>query len=68
MVLTMNATMLKPAWRPLMPARRLKLRHRQRGLALYGAEGPPGMPERIANAHARFEQDARAALREWLML
>jgi hypothetical protein len=51
-----------------MPARRLKLRYRQRGFALYGAEGPPGMPARIANAHARFEQDARAALREWLML
>jgi len=26
------------------------------------------MPARIANAHARFEQDARHALREWLML
>jgi hypothetical protein len=63
----MNATMNTPAWRPLPPARRLKLRYRQRGFALY-AEGPPGMPARIANAHARFEQDARAALREWLML
>ena len=64
----MNARILKPAWRPLVPARRLKLRSRQRGFALYGARVPPGMPARIANAHARFEQDARAALREWLML
>ena len=67
-VLTMNATMLKPEWRPLPPARKLKLRSRQRGFALYGAQVPPGMPARIANAHARFEQDARHALREWLML
>jgi len=64
----MNATLLKPAWRPLVPARRLKLRTAQRGFALYGAEGPPGIPARIANAHARFEHEARAAMREWLML
>ncbi len=64
----MNATFWTPAWRPLLPARRLKLRNRQRGFALYGAQVPPGMPARIANAHARFEQDARHALREWLML
>lgn len=44
------------------------MRSRQRGFALYGAQVPPGMPARIANAHARFEQDARHALREWLML
>ena len=64
----MNATILKPAWRPLAPARKLKLRLRQRGFALYGDGGPPGRPARIANAHARFEHDARAAMREWLML
>ena len=64
----MNAMILKPAWRPLLPARWLKLRSRQRGFALYGDERRPGMPARIANAHARFEQDARAAMREWLML
>ena len=68
MVTTMNATILQPAWRPLTPARKLKLRFRQRGFALYGAAVPPGMPARIANAHARFGEDARAALREWLML
>jgi hypothetical protein len=64
----MNATTLKPAWRPLMPARRMKLRNRQRGFALYGDERGPGIPARIANAHARFEHDARQAMREWLLL
>jgi len=68
MVTTMNATILQPAWRALTPARKLKLRRRQRGFALYGNAGPPGMPARIANAHARFGEDARAALREWLMV
>jgi hypothetical protein len=68
MVTTMNATILQPAWRPLPPAKRLKLKLRERGFALYGEGGPPGMPARIANARARFEQDARAAMREWLML
>lgn len=64
----MNATIWTPAWRPLLPARRMKLRNRQRDFALYRTQVPPGMPARIANAHARFEQDARHALREWLML
>ena len=68
MVTTMNATLLQPAWRPLPPARKLKLRLRKRGFALYGDGGPPGMPARIANAHARFGEDARAAMREWLMV
>jgi hypothetical protein len=66
-MLTMNAT-LKRAWQPLMPAGRVKLRGRQRGFALYGAGRRPGVPARIANAHARFEQAAREAMREWLML
>jgi hypothetical protein len=66
-MLTMN-TLNRPAWQPLMPARRMKLRSRQRGFALYGAGRRPGVPERIANAHARFEHAAREAMREWLML
>jgi len=68
MVTTMNATILRPAWRALPPARKLKLRLRQRGFPLYGNAGPPGRPARIANAHARFAEDARAAMREWLMV
>jgi hypothetical protein len=35
---------------------------------MYEADRRPGMPAPVANAHARFEQDARQALREWLML
>lgn len=63
----MNAWILKPAW-GLQPARKLRLRARQWGFAAgYAAERRPGMPVRVANAHARFEEEARAALREWLM-
>jgi len=56
------------AGKPLLPARRLKLRIQQRGFALYGAGRRPGVPARIANAHARFEHAAREAMREWLMM
>jgi len=48
-------------------ARQLRLARKQRGFALYGAQRP-GLPERIANAHARFECEARQAMRDWLML
>ena len=47
---------------------RMRLRRRQRGFALYDGQRRPGIPERIANAHARFEHEARVAMREWLML
>ena len=56
------------AGKPFLPARRMKLRNRQRGFALYGAGRRPGVPARVANAHARFEQAAREAMREWLMV
>jgi hypothetical protein len=64
----MMSALNRPAGKPLMPARRMKLRGRQRGFALYGAGRRPGVPERIANAHARFEHAAREAMREWLMV
>ena len=65
----MNAMILKAGWRSWAPAaKRLQLRGRQRGFALYGAERRPGIPMRVANAHARFECEARQAMREWLML
>ena len=65
----MNAMNLKAAWRLWAPpAKRLQLRRKQRGFALYAAEGRPGIPVRVANAHARFEHEARQAMREWLML
>lgn len=54
------------AWATARQARRL--RGRQLGFALYEAGRRPGLPARTANAHARFEHEARQALREWLML
>jgi hypothetical protein len=66
-MLTMNA-IHRLAGKPILPARRLQLRFRQRGFAPYGAGRRPGVPARIANAHARFEQAAREAMREWLMV
>ena len=54
------------AWNWLRP--RTKVRRRQLGFALHVAEGRPGVPERLTDAHARFEQEARHALRDWLML
>lgn len=65
----MNALTLNPAWRAWwMAARRARLRGRQAGFVLYEAGRRPGLPERVANAHARFEHDARRAMRDWLML
>lgn len=48
--------------------RRRKARRRQLGFALYEAGRRPGVPAEVANAHARFEHEARQALRDWLML
>ena len=35
---------------------------------LYEAKRRPGLPGRVANANARFEVEARQAMRDWLML
>jgi hypothetical protein len=40
----------------------------QRGFALVEARQRPGHPERVEEARVRFEAEARAALREWLMV
>ena len=64
----MNATRLNAAWNWMPPMRRRKLRRNQLGFALYEAGRRPGIEARVANAHARFEYEARRALREWLML
>jgi hypothetical protein len=64
----MNGIGSKAAWNWFAPARRKRLKRRQLGFALYEAERRPGLPARVANAHARFEYEARAAMREWLML
>jgi len=65
--MAMNATWIwrRPAW---AGARQARLKRRQQGFAMYDGERRPGLPARVANAHARFEQDARQAMREWLML
>ena len=42
---------------------------RQWGFAVvYSPEPRPGVPLRVANAHARFENEARMAMRDWLMV
>jgi len=65
----MNAMTLKPAWHLWWPAaRRARLKRRQAGFVLYEADRRPGLTARVANAHARFEHDARMAMRDWLML
>ena len=64
----MNAFALRPA-RVLQPAKKLRLRSRQWGFAaVFQAERRPGLPVRVGNAHARFEHEARMAVRDWLML
>ena len=63
----MNAANVKAAWNWL-PPRRKRPRPRQLGFALYETERRTGLPAPVANAHARFEYEARVALREWLML
>jgi hypothetical protein len=65
--MAMNAAMMWrwPRWRG---ARQSRLKRRQRGFAMYEAGRRPGLPAPVANAHARFEQEARQAMREWLML
>ena len=57
------------AWTARKSRLRLRLKGRQWGFAaVYAAEPRPGLPVRVANAHARFETHARSALREWLMV
>ena len=63
----MNAIGRRAAWN-WMPFPRKKRRGRQLGFALYEAGRRPWLPPREANAHARFEHEARQAMREWLML
>ena len=62
----MNANARYGAWNWFRPRR--KERRKQLGFALYEAGRRPGVPGRVANAHARFEYEARQALRDWLLL
>jgi len=46
----------------------VRLKRPEAGYARYEAGRRAGLPGRVANAHARFELEARAAMREWLMV
>jgi hypothetical protein len=63
----MNASGRQAAW-SWFRRRRRKARRSSLGFALHEAERRPGIPASAASAQARFEHEARMALREWLML
>lgn len=63
----MDTTNLQAAW-SWLPRRRKRTKQRQLGFVLYQAGRRPGLPAPVANAHARFEHEARQALRDWLMV
>ena len=63
----MQAAKKGAAWN-WFPRPRRKGRSSALGFVLYEPGRRPGLPARVANAHARFEVAARAALRDWLML
>ena len=63
----MNAIKRLAAWN-WFPPRPRRSRRSQTGFALHEAGRRPGIPWRVARAHARFETEARQALRDWLML
>jgi len=64
----MNAKRRLAAWNWLPRAPRRRSKRKQLGFAFHEAGPRPGIPERVARAHARFETEARQALRDWLML
>jgi hypothetical protein len=64
----MNANYGLAAWNGWPQMARKRLKCKQLGFMLFEAERPPGLPARVANAHARFEYQARQAAREWLMV
>ena len=63
----MNASSKQAAW-SWIRRRRSKGKRSALGFVLHEAGRHGGMQAHVAQAHARFEQDARMALREWLML
>jgi hypothetical protein len=66
----MNATYTKrwAAWNWMPPRERKRTGRRQLGFALYETGRRQGLPAPVANAHARFEYEARQAARDWLMV
>ena len=63
----MDATKWNAAWN-WMPRRKKRTKQRQLGFVLYEAGRRPGLPAPVANARARFEYEARQAMRDWLMV
>ena len=55
-------------WWAWKPARAVRLKRPEAGYARYEAGRRAGLPGRVANANARFELEARAAMRDWLMV
>jgi hypothetical protein len=64
----MNAMKRLAAWAWLPPQARQRLKRRQLGFVMHEAELLPALPARVVSARARFEHEARQAMREWLML
>ena len=64
----MNATNVVTAWGAMLPARWLRLKRKAADLVRYEVHRRRAIPAPTANAHARFEHDAKHAKREWLML
>jgi len=66
----MNASYAKrwAAWNWMPPPERKRNGRKQLGFALYEAGRRQGLPAPVANAHARFEYEARQAARDWLMV
>jgi hypothetical protein len=56
------------AWNWLPPVVWKRGKRRKPGFVPYEAGRRPGVEPRVANAHARFEYQARQAAREWLMV
>jgi hypothetical protein len=55
---------LKPREGRIAPARYARLMQTQHGVALYNEDRWGGLPPRIANAYARFEDKSKLAIRE----
>ena len=66
----MNATKATrwAAWNWMPPRETKRNGRKQLGFALYEVRRRQGLPAPVANAHARFEDEARQALRDWLMV
>jgi len=63
----MNAANVSAAWNWLPPERK-RTKRGQTGFVVDESGRHPGVPAPVADARARFEHEARLALRDWLMV